>query len=64
MKYFKFSWDDPILILVTLLLFYEVDDTNEMSEGQLMMWHPQLLTKTAAQRYRAACDSSLSSGLR
>lgn len=64
MKEYKFSGEYQILIFDILSLLIEETDTNEMSEGQLMVCMPHLLTRTATRQYRSACNSSYASGLR
>jgi len=64
MKEYKFSGEHAILIFDFLSRLVEEADTNGMSEGQLMVCLPHMLTKTAAQQYRAASNSSRSSGLK
>ena len=64
MKEHKFSGEDPILVFDFLSRLVEEADTNGMSEGQLIVCLPHLLTKTAAHQYRAASNSSRSSGVR
>ena len=64
MKEYKFSGEDPILIFDFLSRLVEEADTNGMSEGQLMVCLPHMLTTKAAQQYRSASNSSRSNGLK
>ena len=64
MREYKFSGEDPILIFDFLSRLVEEADTNSMTEGQLMVCLPHMLTKSAAKQYRAACNSSRSAGLK
>lgn len=54
----KFSGENPILVFDFLTRIVEGADTLGMSEGQLIVFYPHLLTKNAAQRYRSSSNNS------
>lgn len=58
MNEYKFSGEDPNPIFDFLSCFVEGADTRAITEGQLRVCLPHLLTKTAAQQYIAASISS------
>lgn len=51
MKYVQYLGEDPILIFYLLSWLVEEADKLDMSEGQLMVFLPHMLTKTAAPEY-------------
>ena len=63
MRDHKFSGEDPVLVLDFLTRVVEEADTLGMSEGQLIVCLPHLLTKKAAQHFRSASSHSRSGGL-
>lgn len=60
-KYIKLSGEYPILIFDFLTKLVEEADTLDISEGQLMVLLPHLLTGSVTDQYRAAANESRSS---
>lgn len=63
LKGLKFSAEDPIFILDFLCHLFEEVDTLHMSEGQLIVCFPHMLSKTTAREYRSNASINRASGL-
>lgn len=53
MKEFKFSGEDLILVFDFLSHLVEEADSIDINEGQLMVYIPHMLNKTATRKYRS-----------